>query len=261
MTDLSNLQQRFLGYLLHADDSIVDNIAGDTVAHRERRLSIYYNGYRARLRGTIESDHSILGIYLGDDGFEQMAAGYIAEHPSHNTSLRYFCDQLPEYLRTHAPFAGIGMLGALAEFERLLLDVFDAADSDSLSRQSISNIPAAEWPDLVFTLHPSVRCYMTTWNSVEVWQAIKGERNPPQAAEGDSCSWLLWRNSERLTEFHSMPVDEHFLLRGVQEGASFAELCASLSEWHTDDVIAIRAWEILQAWLGAGLLSAATSKG
>ncbi len=64
MTDLRNLQQRFLNYLLGADQAIVEDIAGETDEHRERRLSIYYNGYRARLRSVVESDHSVLGIYL-----------------------------------------------------------------------------------------------------------------------------------------------------------------------------------------------------
>lgn len=259
MPDLKDLQQRFLKYLLHADETIVDDIAGDSKAHRERRLSIYYNGYRARLRGTVESDHEVLGIYLGDDGFEQMAAAYIAEYPSHHTSLRNFCDHLPEFLRTRDPFAGIGILGALAEFERLLLDVFDAADSDPFHRQAISSIPAEDWPNLLFTLHPSVRCYTTTWNSVDIWQAIKGEREPPPPVEGDSQAWVLWRNAELLTEFRSMPVDEYVLLSGVQTGATFAQLCESLVEWHTEDAIAQRAWTILQQWLDAGMLSAVAS--
>ncbi len=55
----------------------------------------------------------------------------------------------------------------------------------------------------------------------------------------------------------AMPVDEYVLLSAAQDGARFAELCDSLSEWHTGDAIAKRAWEILQKWLDGGLLSSA----
>ena len=229
MAGLPDLQQRFLNYLLQADDAIADDVVGGTAEDRARRLSIYFNAYRIRLRGSIEVDHPVLGVYLGDDGFETMASAYIAKHPSSNTSLRHFCDALPEFLRTEPPFSDIPILGEIARFERALMDVFDAADADVANLDSLSETPAEAWPEMTFQLHPSTRWFLTDWNCVEIWQAIKTEQTPPDAIAGDKRAWLLWRNTERLSEFRAcaggrvrstaFSGDRQFLCRDLRTSA------------------------------------------
>ena len=220
MTELAGLQERFLAYVQHANEDIVSDIHASSDEERLRRLSIYYNAYRIRLRGSIEVDHPTLGIYLGDDGFEQMATAYIDSHPSEQTSLRHFCDHLPEFLRHNEPFSAVGILSHLAAFERLLMDVFDAADSNSVNFDVLSALPAERWPAITLELHPSVRFYVTSWNSVEIWRAIKSGQQPPTAAESDNRAWLVWRNHDRLTEFRSLTVAEYTALLEAQNGRS-----------------------------------------
>lgn len=254
MTELAQLQERFMAYVQHASDGIGADIHAVSNDERSRRLSIYYNAYRIRLRGSIEVDHPALGIYLGDEGFERMATAYIDSHPSTYTSLRHFCDQLPKFLRRNRPFSDIGILSHLAEFERLLMDVFDAADSSPANFDALSTLPVERWPSLKFELHPSVRLYVTAWNSVEIWRAIKSEQRPPEAARSDSQAWLLWRNTDRLTEFRSLNIEEYTALSHAQHGQTFAALCESQMEWATDDEIAGRVLGLLRKWFDAGLI-------
>lgn len=259
MAELSDLQQRFLNYLLYADDAIENDIAAGTSDDRARRLSIYFNAYRIRLRGSIEIDHPVLGIYLGDDGFEALASAYIAKHPSANTSLRHFCDQLPGFLRTEPPFVDIPVLSEIARFERALMDVFDAGDADAVDMSVLSDIPAEQWPELTLQLHPSFRCFVTEWNCVEIWRAIKAERTPSNAVRGEKQAWLLWRNADRLSEFRSVSTDEYEILNLAAEGGTFAELCEALLEWYSPDEVAGRAQTLLQNWTDSGFIVAVTS--
>lgn len=254
MADLGALQRKFVDYLRHADMTIADDIVGGTSEERARRLSIYYNAYRIRLRASIETDHPVLGVYLGDDGFERMAAAFIDQHPSCETSLRHFCDALPDFLRLQAPFSGIGMLAELARFERLLMEAFDAADADQAGDDFLSSLPAEQWPGLVLQLHPSVHSYVSSWNSVDIWRAIKAERTPPDAQQGEKSAWLLWRNRELLTEFRSLSVDEYSMLVSVLNGECFAQVCESMLEWHREDQAAARVLSILRDWIGSGLI-------
>lgn len=257
MADLPDLQRRFLNYLLHADDAIANDIVGGSSDDRARRLSIYFNAYRIRLRGSIEIDHPILGIYLGDDGFETLASAYIAKHPSANTSLRHFCDQLPEFLRTQAPFADIPVLAAIARFERALMDVFDAGDAASIDMSILADIPAEQWPELTLRMHPSFRCFVTEWNCVEIWRAIKAEHTHPDAERGEKQAWLLWRNSDRLSEFRSVSVDEYEVLNTAAVGGTFAQLCEVLLEWHSAEEVAGHASRLLGKWVDSNLIIAA----
>jgi hypothetical protein len=255
MLKLNELQSRFMDYLLHADESIAEEIASDTSHERARRLSIYFNAYRIRLRGSMEIDHPVLGIYLGDEGFEQMVTAYINAQPSTQTSLRHFCDRLPDFLRQHSPYQEIGELAPLAEFERMLMDVFDAADSPVDSMDSLISLPPEQWPSMRLDFHPSVRIYQTPWNCVEIWRAIKAGEAPPQASQGDSQAWLLWRNTERLSEFRSLPMDEYVTLEHALRGVAFAGICEALLEWHEEHEVAQRAFALLNIWLSTGLIA------
>lgn len=253
---LQTLQERFLNYVRFADTSIETDISGDTAEERSRRLSIYYNAYRIRLRDCIETDHPVLGIYLGDDWFEKVAAAYIDACPSTHTSLRFFCDSLPEFLRTNQPFAMKPELSQLADFERLLMNVFDAAGASRWPDEHLATIQADDWPGLTIRFHPSVHCFVTDWNVVEIWQAIKADRTPPKATKDVKQGWLLWRNQERLTEFRSLPMDEYTMLENARIGAKFSAVCEVLLEWHSEEDAAPRALAILRRWVADGLIIA-----
>ena len=254
MSELRRLQEGFLHYLRHGEDAIEADIIGKDGQECRRRLSIYYNAYRIRLRAGIEMDHPVLGRYLGDEGFDTMAAAYIDAHPSAYRSLRHFADRLPVFLRETKPFSGHPVLSEIAAFERRLLDVFDAADDAPLAPSVLASLPADRWPALTFRFHPSLHDFVTEWNAVEIWQALTNDNDPPDAVRSDGQAWLMWRSRERLSEFRSMTVDEYQLLTAARDGANFAELCESLLEWHAEDDVAARALSILRVWLSHGVV-------
>ena len=254
MNELAELQQRFLDYLLHADNSIEGDISGRNGTERQRRLSIYYNAYRVRLRGSIETDHPMLGLYLGDRWFDELVDGYIAAHPSSVTSLRYFCDSLPDYLATARPFAERGELAELARFERLLMAAFDAADAARASAECLQSIQPGDWPTLVVPLHPSVRFFHPRWNVVEIWRALKNGERPPLPVEGSGSGWIVWRDRNRVTAFRSLEPDEEALLDLARRGARFSTLCERLLDWRCEIDVAPRALKLLQGWIDQGIV-------
>ena len=106
-----------------------------------------------------------------------MVAGYIAAYPSRETSLRYFSEQLPIFLANTKPFSEHPVLAELARFERYLLTAFDASDAQAASAAMLSQIPAQDWPQLHFRLHPSVQRYQSDWNAVEICRHLS--KNKP----------------------------------------------------------------------------------
>ena len=254
MSQLQSLQRRFLDYLRNADTAIEADVSGASDEERARRLSIYYNAYRVRLRTSIETDHPVLGLYLGDEWFDEMASAYIDACPSAQTSLRYFSDQLPVFLQEKKPYAENGVLSDLATFERLLMTVFDAADATRCDSECLLTLLPQDWPDFSLAFHPSVHRFVTNWNTVEIWQAIKAERVPPEALQGANRSWLVWRNRERLTEFRSLPPDEYAMIEKAFAGENFAKLCETLLSSHAEADVAPRALSLLRRWFDDGLI-------
>jgi len=172
MPGLADLQTRFIDFLSGKSGLITCSVAEQGNIDAGTRLNIYRNAYQIRLKQALETDHEMLGIYLGDELFELMATGYIAAHPSSFTSLRHFGDRLPEYLKQAEPFYAHPIASELAFFERRLLDVFDAPDSQRVPLSALREIPPGDWPNMKLRFHPSTRLFAAGWNSIESWKAL-----------------------------------------------------------------------------------------
>jgi len=254
MSRLAELQQGFLGFLLGQDTDFVDHVVDQGEVSAQTRADIYRNGYRLRLQDAIDTDHEILGRYLGDALFDRMVDGYIDQYPSRYTTLRLFAERLPEFLRDNAPFADHPVLAELASFERMLLFAFDAPEAERAAPDTLSALPAQRWPSMRIRFHPSTQCFPVHWNSVEIWQALKGGTEPPAAIAQQPRQWLLWRNEERVTEFRALDMAEHAVLRTALGGKDFACLCEQLLEWYAPGNVSQVALQLLQTWLRQGIV-------
>lgn len=252
---LRRLQRDFLAYLLHDDAAIATQITGSDQQERTARLSIYHSAYRQRLRSCMETDHPVLSVYLGDELFDRLVACYVVQAPSRQPSLRQFCDRLPRFLSTTAPFSEHPVLSDLAHFERRLLSVFDAAEAPRVQRTALLHLPPAAWPGLGLRFHPSVERFTSTTHCVPIWQALKGDRTPPAAAAGSRQHWLIWRNRERVSEFRGLQQDEHAALAAAMAGGRFAEICQGLLQWHELEPATQRAAALLARWIEDGLIT------
>ena len=254
MSRLAELQQGFLRFLQGRESDFLAHVLDQGNVSARTRSDIYRNGYRLRLRDAINTDHEILGYYLGDELFDRMIEGYIDQHPSRYTTLRLFAEQLPEFLRENAPFSDHPVLAELAGFERMLLFAFDAPDGDRATRDTLSALPAQTWPSLRIRFHPSMQFFRARWNSVEIWQALKAERAPPAAVADQTQQWLLWRNEERVTEFRPLRAAELDVLRMALDGKGFADLCDRLLNWYAPEQVSQFALDLLQTWLNQGIV-------
>lgn len=253
-TSLSDLQKQMIDFLIDNDQAVEQQIISQGNISNQTRLNIYKNAYQVRLKEVIDNDHQMLGMYLGDALFEQMATEYVQGYPSNYTSLRYYADRLPQFLATHSPFDQHPIIAELAKFERLLLVAFDAADATLFNQETLQGISHQQWPALVFHLHPSVQLLHLNWSAVETWQALKRESTPQPAINKQSC-WLLWRNSERLTEFRSLSEQESALMQMIGSGESFSALCDFLLISLSADEVNKLVSDYLTSWLEQGLFS------
>ena len=254
MPRLADLQSQFLDYLSGNRITLAESIMQQGKVSVQTRLNIYKNAYQIRLKQALETDHELLGIYLGDELFDQMVEGYTQLHPSHSTSLRYFGESLPDYLKNTAPFNQHPILAEIASFERSLMYVFDAEDAEHLLFSELQNTPPELWPTLRFTFHPSVQIFDANWNSVESWKALKNEQTPPTAIKHPLTYWLLWRSPEQLSEFRPLAEDEYRFLTLAIDGQPFASMCESMVEAHEASKISAISIEFLSRWFEQGLI-------
>jgi len=254
MPRLSDLQQQFSDYLLSRSDDISVCIVDDDRLSKQTRLEIYKNAYIIRLKKCIETDHPMLGKYLGDDLFETMANGYINAYPSHYTSLRKYCDSLPVFLYKTEPFSSIPILAEIATFERTMLNAFDAADDKRATIEELKLIKPEKWPAIKICFHPSVCVFIAYWNSVESWQALKNENTPPETTKGSQQRWLVWRGSDLLTQFSSLSNEGHIMFDCFESGGNYADVCQTLLSHVPEEQISELTLKYIFEWLNSGLV-------
>jgi hypothetical protein len=255
MQTLRELQSCFIHYLTEGSTEMESMICADSQAEQQLRLDIYKNAYRIRLRQVLETDHEMLWTYLGDALFEQLVNGYIDNHPSRHTSLRNFCDQMPDYLANTSPFNQHPILAEIAMFERLLMDVFDAGEAALTDVSRLRTLDPDNWPGMRLRFHPGVQLLKADWNSIESWKALKAEAEPPAASNTTSQHWLLWRDTDRLSQFRPLDEDEYALLSLAVSGKDFSALCETLLDWHPVNAVSVLGLRYITGWLDQGLIT------
>ncbi|MEC4725075.1 DNA-binding domain-containing protein [Shewanella sp. D64] len=266
MASLKQTQELFMAYIL--SDKRCDNaqsnellafsslISAKSDEDSQTRLGIYASAYRLRLIETIETDHEMLGIYLGDELFDKMAQEYIKAHPSSYRSLRHFCDALPLFLHDDTFFSQHPILSHIAAFERRLLNAFDAEEQSRASFSELEQLAPEHWPESRFRFHSSVQIFKCQSNAVESWQALKNQQTPPQPDYSIASAWLLWRGEERLTEFISLTEYQLLLLEGFLKGQTLAQQCELMLNYFDEEQAPAKVLQAIRAWFNMGIIRA-----
>jgi hypothetical protein len=253
---LAKRQQQLMAYLQGTpslDEGIHTHIVKQGNVDTHKRLKIYQNAYQLRLKETIDTDHNILGLYLGDEWYEQMMNGFIALNPSQQFSLRHFADPLINFLNQQAPFNDHPQIAELARFERLLLSAFDALDTPRATLEQLKATSPENWPNIQLRFHPSLQIFKSHWNVVTMWQCLKQDNTPPEPVSQENA-WLVWRNIERLTEFRPLDPVALTMLNGFQTGLHFEDICQELLKLMPEHQVSERALSVIVDWLELGII-------
>jgi len=264
MKQLAKLQHTFQDCIIHPDKPASTAwVSASGRAAPEVQLSIYTHAYGARLNEVLANDYPAMLMAIGDDHFNQLADDYIQAHPSHYFSLRDFGRHMPDFIsdliKQHKGnkdeyWQNMHWLYELAMFEWTLGQAFDAADVSLFTEEDMATIPFEAWPDLKFTLHPSVHRLDFEWNIPEMWQALTADEPSQVAAMRETASpWLVWRE-QLITRYRSMQTDEQLALDTLRSGKSFNDVCETLATLINEDEVPLHAATLLKGWITQGLI-------
>lgn len=256
MSQLAKLQQAFQRRVLDPMPTTLPTwVSAGGRASPEAQLLIYTNAYRTRLTEVLAEDFPAVAIAIGEDAFDTLAEAYIEAHPSRYFSLRDFGDHMADFLAHATDYKDMPWLSELAVFERMLGRAFDAADAPIFSEQDMAAVPAENWADLRFILHPSVRRIDCIWDTPTMWKVLTDDTPKEVIAErGESVAWLIWRQ-QLTTQFRSLNEDEQIVLDTLREGATFNDACVALSTLMTEDEVPLHIATLLKSWITQELIS------
>ncbi len=256
MSQLAKLQHVFQQRVLNpVQTSMPAWISASGRASPEMQLLVYSNAYRSRLTEVLAEDFPAVANAVGEDSFDVLAKAYIEAHPSRYFSLRDFGNHMADFLAHAADYQDKPWLSELAVFERLLGRAFDATDAPIFSKQDMAAVPAENWADLRFILHPSVHRIDCIWGTPKMWKVLTDDTPKEVTAEaGESVAWLVWRQ-QLTTRFRSLGKDEQIALDTLRTGATFNDACIALSALMTEDEVPLHIATLLKGWITQGLIS------
>jgi hypothetical protein len=217
-------------------------------------LAIYYNAYKARLLEVLRNDFVAILHWMGDDEFDRLASSYIRHYPSGHYSLRWLGKGFEGFIREHLVPEQSAPLAELASLEWAFTLAFDAPAGQPLTLESMATLAPEEWPELRVKPTPSLQCLECRFNSLSLWRSVKEESEFPDSMELDipqTC--LIWRN-QLICSYRSLDPAQATALDGLlNEGWSFAELCAELAVTYGEGA-PLQAVTWLKQWIQEGLL-------
>jgi hypothetical protein len=257
---LATIQTEFRSQLTQGSSDILRHITDAGQINSAERVSIYENGYFARLGEALATDYKVLWMVLGDDEFYALTKAYILAQPSRYFSLRWFGQNFAQFLSEQQGEHAV-MLAQLARLEWAFVDAFTSADMPMLALEKIATVSAQSWPELSFKLHPSLQIIEHDWDILSYWRAGRDEQPFPEL-EHYQCiqKMLVWRK-ELTTQYRTLTIEEAFALEIAMQGANFSDICeALLSQNIEENDLAATVIGWLQVWLGEGLIYDIESK-
>jgi hypothetical protein len=256
MNHLMNIQNKFQSYLITNDANIKMDIEETKKVSATTRLQIYSNAYRCRLIEALAANFPILQKYLGEEQFQELALLYIVAHPSTFKSIRWFGDQLENFLREHDKYTEFPYLAELSKFEWHMTLTFDAPDGELIDMETVMQISPDDWTIMRFVPHSSAYILDFQWNVVQIWQNLTQNDPPNEPIKNDvSIPYVLWRK-DLINQYCSLPDDEHYAIDAMMKGHTFGEICLGLCQWVDEQNAALRAASLLKGWISSGLISA-----
>lgn len=220
---LADRQQAFGRALLDLDAPPPPGLIGPGGAACPERFAVYRNNRMAALITTLTDAYPVVARLVGEAFFRAMAADYARQTPPTSPILLQYGDGFPEFIDGFPPARDLPYLGDIARLERAWREAYHAAEAASLDPALLVTVPAADYPGLKFTLHPSLRIVHATLPIFALWIAnlAADDAIDPVSLE-DHCEDLLVLRPEETVEVRRLPQGGAVFIEALARGDDLA---------------------------------------
>lgn len=199
----------------------------------EERVAIYADMHVARLVNVLAEDYPAVRAVAGADEFEQLARGYLADHPPHSFTLSVLGRHVPDWIAGRADLENGALLADVARVELSMTRVFDAPREVALSPADIAALPAGTWADPRPRLIGALELLELGHRANAIVRAVRqGEEMPP--LDSARTRLVVWRKDDVVWRRDLDPA-AFAALRALHAGASLADAIAAAAAAHAGD--------------------------
>ncbi len=158
MPELAVFQQEFL-------QQIDDRSVGDAP------LAVYRNTAALGAIGAIMANFPTVGMILGDEAIEAVAAEFVEKVPPTSPILAGYGAEFPCWLADHPLAEELPYLADVAQIDRQRDETHLSADAPEFGLEDLVRLSADEWSRCRVTLHPATRIGWFTVPAPSIWVA------------------------------------------------------------------------------------------
>jgi hypothetical protein len=232
-------------------------VLGDERLSALGRVDIYVNAYFYRLLDCLIEEFPATLAVVGRENFEALARDYLSQYPPSEPSIIHLGRDLAAFLCDHRLARQWPFTAELARLERIILDVFHAADAPKLNVESLRRIPAQHWPDLELRAHRGVEIVRGEWRVADVLRAVESGHAWIEPGHRNTTV-IVWRQHARV-HYRDLEEVEARGLALLTKGATFAAICEEIAADPARHDQTRMIGQLLARWLADEIVLADTS--
>jgi len=192
-------------------------------------IEIYRRNMLANLGGALASTFPVVERLVGDVFFREAARVFVLAHPSRSGDLNEYGEAFPDFLAAYPHARSLPYLRDVARLEWACHESYQTADAPPFDLASLGAVPAASYPKIRFTLHPSVRLVRSSHPIEAIWSANQPGRDGTPDRETGPDAVVVGRD-EGGVRVRKVEDTEWDFLAALEKGATLEEASAAIGE-------------------------------
>jgi len=218
MSSLRELQQRAYRAIALEDDAVLVGAKGRASA----RLEVYRNNARVTFEKTLAATYPVVKRLVGEPCFRGVARELAREFPSRSGDLGWFGAELATLLDICYRDTAFAYLADVARLEWAYGEAEAAADAAPLDLRRLAALDPADYAELRFALHPSVRFVTSRYPVLSIFEANLAEDVRPVALGAGAEHVLLLRSLGEV-RLHGLDTGTFAFARSLADGETLED--------------------------------------
>ena len=160
---LADLQERFRRALLDPALPVPAGVTSHTMKLPPRRFAVYRNNVTMGLVNALASRFPAAKAIVGSEFFDGMASLFVRAHPPRSPVLMDYGDELPVFVESFEPAAGVPYLPDVLRLEIARSQAYHAADAEPAGVEALQAIDAERLGEAKVDFHPAARLMRSPW--------------------------------------------------------------------------------------------------
>ncbi len=221
-TASASLDQRlsdFAAALLDPGRPVPPGLTGPDGEASLKRFAVYRNNVVAGLGETLKAAFPATCRIVGDEFFSAMARVYVSREPPSSPVMLAYGAGFADFVETFEHTAALPYLGGIVRLERAWTEAYHAPEAVPLDPAAFAGVASDRLPDIVLSLHPSLRIVRSSFPIVTIWQMNVGGGVPrPVDIDGGGEDALVLRPAAEV-RVHALPPGAAAFIGALAAGA------------------------------------------